>query len=73
MSMSIIRKISTEACHDCGVPSTKLIDGVAYCAHCGDNILLRTIKKCIEGIEEATVTLKVMPKGVLDAKEKSSN
>lgn len=62
--MSIIKKASTEACHDCGIPSTKLIDGVAYCAHCGDNILLRTIKRCIEGIEEATVTLKVMPKGV---------
>jgi hypothetical protein len=54
---------------DGALAATKIIDGAPYCAHCGDNLLLKTIKKCIVNIEEAVVTIKVIPKGVLSAKK----
>jgi hypothetical protein len=61
-------------CACCNKRAIKRIDGMLYCAACADNVLLKTIKRCIENIEGAVVTIKIIPKGVLDrAKEKSSN
>lgn len=62
----------TKVCSDCGKKATILIGAHAYCAHCGDGILLRVIKDCINAIEEAVVKIKIIPKGALRAKEKSS-
>jgi DNA-directed RNA polymerase subunit RPC12/RpoP len=63
---------ATLVCSDCGKKATILIGAHAYCAHCGDGILLRIIKDCINAIEEAVVKIKIIPKGALRAKEKSS-
>jgi DNA-directed RNA polymerase subunit RPC12/RpoP len=80
ISISMDRGPTNSACAYCGKPPTKLIEGLTapheglyLCAHCGDNLLIKTIKKCIEGIEEAKITMKIMPKGVMDAREKGGD
>lgn len=61
----------TMKCVDCGKKATKLIGQHAYCAHCGDNLLLRTIKLCVNAVEEAVVKIKIIPKGALRARKES--
>ena len=46
-------------CHD---PATKVINGFRFCAKCGDTVLTEVIGKCIKAIEEADVTVKILPK-----------
>jgi len=60
-------------CVDCGKRATKVIDLQPYCRHCGDNVLLKTIKSCVDAVEEAVVELKITPKGVLRARKKGSD
>lgn len=67
--MLTVNKISCEACSK---PATKIIDNTSYCTPCADGVLLKTIKRCIDNIEGAVVTIKVMPKGVVDRAKKES-
>jgi DNA-directed RNA polymerase subunit RPC12/RpoP len=65
-------------CLNCDKKATTLISwsssdmGVAYCPHCGDNILLKVMKKCINAIQEAEVKVSILPKGVIRAREEST-
>jgi len=60
-------------CDCCSKRATKTVDGTPYCTTCADGVLLKTIKRCIDNIEGAVVTIKVMPKGVLDRAKKESS
>jgi len=68
--MLIVNKIK---CDCCSKRAVKFIDGIPYCVACADNLLLKTIKRCIDNIERAVVTIKIMPKGVLDRAKKESS
>jgi len=62
-----IEKIKTKLkgkvfCVFCEEVATKTINDYHFCARCGDGELVKIIGKCIKSMEQATVTIKVMPK-----------
>lgn len=57
----IIEKVSKGTCSVCKSKASKALDGVLYCSQCADTRLLRQIKRCIEAVEHAVVTIKVLP------------
>jgi hypothetical protein len=56
-----IKGMSIE-CSGCHKKAINSIDGVPYCAGCGDPVLLMNAKLCINAVEHATVKLSVIPK-----------
>jgi hypothetical protein len=72
MEINKIKRGTKKVCVACGKRATKDINDQPYCAHCGDVVLLKTIKMCIVHIEKATIKLGVMPKGVTRARKESS-
>ena len=63
--IKLSRKPPRIPCYGCGKSSTIKIDGTTYCSSCGDSILIRTIGRCIKGVEKAIVKISILPKGVV--------
>jgi predicted amidophosphoribosyltransferase len=60
-----IKLVTEGVCSACKEPATRELDGILYCGHCADPKLLVQIKRCIEAVSDAVVTIKVMPKGAM--------
>lgn len=60
--MIVIEKVDTGICCFCSKPASKTINGLPFCPSCGDGELIKIIGKCMKAVEEATVTIKVLPK-----------
>lgn len=58
-----VRK-GTKLCFRCSQPATKTINGLPFCAHCGDGVLIRIIGTCVKAVEEAKINIKMTPKGI---------
>jgi hypothetical protein len=57
-----IEVITKGKCAFCKKPAVRKIDGEFYCGHCADNRLLKQMKRCVEAMSEAIVTIKILPK-----------
>lgn len=57
-----IKQVREGKCSCCDKKAFRRIDGELFCGHCADNVLLKQIKRCIEGISGAVVSLKILPK-----------
>ena len=60
--MLVVEKTESGICCQCGKPATKAINGMKFCVQCGDSLLISIIGKCSKAVEDATVTVKIMPK-----------
>lgn len=64
--MIVVEKIEkdkqNESCCFCEKDATIKINGMPFCSSCGDGELLKITKKCISNLQQATATLKVVPK-----------
>lgn len=69
MNVKMLKERNVKCMH-CDRPATKAINRKFYCASCGDGVLMVTIKKCIEGVEEAVVKISVMPKRDFELQKK---
>jgi hypothetical protein len=65
-----IENVSKGICENCENKATKKLDGIHYCSTCADNKLIKQIGRCIEAVEHAIVTIKILPKAAI-LKEKS--
>lgn len=61
--MIVIEKIKQGVCCFCQADATVKINGMSFCASCGDGELLKIANKCIKNLQDATVTMTVIPKG----------
>jgi len=61
--MIVIEKTNQSICCFCNKNATIKINGLAFCSSCGDGELLKITKKCIVNLQQATATLKIIPKG----------
>jgi len=62
--MLIIEMKKAGICCFCHEPATKVINGLRFCSKCGDSLLIKIIGKCIKAVEEADVSIKILPKGI---------
>lgn len=63
--MIVVEKIKEETgeiCCFCEKDATVKINDMPFCSSCGDGELLKITKKCISNLQQATATLKVLPK-----------
>jgi hypothetical protein len=60
--MLVIEMVKKGICCFCHAPATKTINGLRFCPKCGDTVLIQIIGKCAKAVEEATVSLKILPK-----------
>jgi len=61
---------SQEVCVSCeSERATKRIDDEYLCGSCADSILLKQVKKCVENVTHAVVTVKILPKSMLEKRE----
>jgi hypothetical protein len=60
--MIVVEMKKAGICCFCQEPATKSINGLRFCPNCGDTVLIKIIGKCIKSVEEATVTVKILPK-----------
>jgi hypothetical protein len=67
--MIVVEKKIEGTCCFCEKDATVSINGMRFCASCGDGELLKIVKKCIKNLQQATVTLKVLPKDKNAAEE----
>ena len=60
--MIVVEKIIQGVCCFCQEEATVKINGMSFCASCGDGELLKIAKKCMVNLQQATATFKVVPK-----------
>lgn len=64
--MIVVEKVDQGVCCFCQKEASVKINGMSFCASCGDGELLKIVKKCITNLQQATATLKVLPKSEKD-------
>lgn len=60
--MIVVEKIKNGVCCFCQEDASVKINGLSFCASCGDGELLKIANKCIKAVQHAIVTMKVLPK-----------
>lgn len=70
--MVVIEKVEAGVCCFCPKPASKRINGLPFCPSCGDGELIKIIGRCIKAVEQADVTIKIIPKRGKDATKKGS-
>jgi len=64
MKLIQIKKIKKGKCVDCFKKATKTIEGVLYCAGCGDAVLLINAKACVDAVELARASISIKLKSI---------
>lgn len=60
--MIVIEKIEQQGvCCFCNEVASVKINGLPFCASCGDGELVKIIKKCSKALQQATATFKIIP------------
>jgi len=59
--MIVVKKIDNGICVFCDKDASVEINEYGFCATCGDGELLKIVKKCIDGLQQAEVKLTLRP------------
>jgi predicted amidophosphoribosyltransferase len=62
--MLVVEMKKAGICCFCQKPATKVINGLRFCPNCGDTILIEMIGKCIKAVEDADISIKIIPKDI---------